>query len=772
MSEEPDKINEDAVKPLSDNMVKDNVSDNPKSVQTVESDKKPNEHSFEVDARGTSGGTYNQGEVHNTNYYSSDVKTFPIDSKISLIKESKTFFRVKHKLDGFEEKLSIFKESNILLLGDKSHGKSPNIAYSLASEIEKNDNKENIRTFSLDSRQNEELTIQQFSYHREKTQEVQNDIVIVIDATKYEGKFVGSLLECSITFEENLQQALKENKVYLICLIPVEHIHRWLKSKDEEQIGFPNWIVTEDKNTNVSIEIQKEFEDVVTNLYEFSYEERIVIQTILYVGAFFPNLPFADFIYLVDLWLLTEEPEKLPTISDESEKTEIHKPTPKQLWDAKNNFYFRKCCFYQSKTEDSKKFVAIKQGYNETLLQEILEENIPVTIQQKIESIIRFGLVFHKSEDIAKNSIELFAKYFLDSEETNDNWFLYAFRFFETNEILDETLDEAITDILGEIPHQYIRDREKGLTQKTFYYRRIARIISEMLLYEQLKPVVKRVLDQLISETYYRAVFILVKQLQYSANFDEYYWLKRLLDEGNKKLQQEIEAYILSNLINNNVSIENIKEWFPIEDEKRSNASEKSLSLLIKYVMAITQNFDEQLFHLEPNKFPLFIYEDKQIAENRLEFIIRYLLHSWNERIWGKVWEEITNTGEELSALLLPYISLFSQTIERWCFILCGQNNKKTKPVPDYSNLQITNDVITDILLEKIVLYTTKSEQEEISYWWKVIKADLDRNLNSGLIYNFKERETILKHKIFINNLDEMFRKKVFQKRLQRINDK
>lgn len=703
----------------------------------------------------------NQAANIENNFYGQDYKGPKPNNKIPIIKESEVFVRVIDKLNGFEEKLELLKESNILLLGDTAHGKSPHIAYCLASEIENSGNKDNIRSFSLNSRPDEELTIHSFSFNRE---EVNDNVIIIINATKNEGKFVGSLLDCDILLEEGLSQKLKENKIFLILLIPALHITEWLKSKDDSQKGFPYWVITENKPKEETIEIQKEFESVLERLYDFPDEERIVIQTILFVCSFFPNLSFSDFKFLVDLWLFTEEPEFTTTRQQETEKPEIIKLSPKHLWDKKTDYYFRKCCLFQNKQADERKFVAINKGYNELQLQILLEQNIPMTIQQKLESIIKLGLVFHKSEEIAATSISLFAQYFLDGEQLNDNWFLYAFRLLEANEILDETLD--ILDVLGEIPQQYIRDKEKGLQEKQFYYRRIAQIFRQMLRYEQLNPIVKRILNQLIHERYYRAVFILIKQLQYSNDFDEYYWLKQLMERGDSVLQDNIEDYILSNLINNGISIESIRDWFPaqeLEFERRSKTNEKSLSILITYVITITQHFDQNSYHQKPSSFPLFIFESRQKAENVMEFLIENLLYPWRDKIWGKVWEKITNTNKDLSTLLLPYISLFAQTLERWCFILYLQNKDKSEKNTEEKSQQLTNKILTDIVLEKVVLYTTKQEQQEVVACWQSIKNNLGKNLRNEKNVDFRERESALRHKNFISKLEENFRKKIFQ---------
>src|SRR5258708_21774006 len=76
---------------------------------------------------------------------------------------------------------------------------------------------------------------------------------------------------------------------------------------------------------------------------------------------------------------------------------------------------------------------------------------------------------------------------------------------------------------------------------------RIAQLIRAMLRHEQLATLIRPAFEELMSDPEDQSVVLTItKQLRFAKGFDEYYWLKQLLDRGSEEVKTDTHSYLYS----------------------------------------------------------------------------------------------------------------------------------------------------------------------------------------------------------------------------------
>jgi len=669
--------------------------------------------------------------------------------KIRLFEESESCPSNSDELDNsFLELVSSLESERIVLLGESGDGQGLSVSYQIARSLEIENKEQNIKLFALaDYTKETELIINSFTFERESTNnEALHNAAVIIDATNIEkgNIFANSLLNSQVSLPQNLVKKLRDNRLYLICLLESQTINDWKKKSYRR--NFPYW--TPDKE-NEPEECENGFENISQKaealLKSESNIEGPIIKTVLFVASFFPNLTTNDFNHLVNKWLGNEpEVTKTDAAKNGLEETIVTKISLEQIWNLKAHT-FTEQCFLSNKTrnEQGKKTINFEHDSYSKCIKDQLESKFFVFLDKKVFEILDFGLIFHSSKNISSQSIAILSEYVWEIEEKYTEWLLDAFKFLEKS---------------GENPDELgVYFKIEGIRGKYFCYNQFAKLFRVMLRDSSLKAIIGRILDQSIHNKYYESVLILIKLLEYDPNFEELYWFRQLLERGNPVTQAKAIGYVFINLVNTKSSdiFERLKSWLPEETtpvENYSQANKVALTLLIDYYSYQTYIFDEQLYGLEPCEFPLFIFDGKSSANSQLELIVKYLLHPANFIL----------LSDKLS-----YIEEVASLLESWTDILCRKSahsdtarneNEITKNELPAENEFLGNKEILNILLEQVVLNSDKEKQEQFLAVWESYMARLSLLINN-LSIHWKVRDNASKRRKIVRNLIESFKK-------------
>ncbi len=690
------------------------------------------------------------------------------ETELSLIKESIAFSSTKEiDIEEFDIYLKQLREYNILLLADDEYNSDESFEIMHKFAISLNIRNEDIRSTSIAKykpKNEEPTTIYSFietssSFKREET----SNLLLGIDAIKRDNGFTNSLFQ-DAPLCKTLPSILKANNLFLICRIKHEALKPWMKIQATNPTlpVFP-YLITCDKRQDqqTSPEAKEQISKLLKEIEEKTLEEQIIIKTLLFIGSFFPDLPIDDFISLVELWLFEQE-ITVYSSSDDSKGTEkTNKNSFESLWESKGDKYLRTCCLRPKVNDTRNKLIGFNNDINPTLIKEELGIAFSIFIRKKIKSITKLSLVFHWSDFVAQKSISLLLENFDDDESGIIGWIIYVFGKLNKIENKKDEIKDFLNNLLSLTDQPHILSQYESF-DKNDAYSRLASLFGLMLGDSYLKNKIPVILDESIRDGSHKAVLILIKRLADAPDFDAVYWMKRLVDGGKDDIRNDIGSYLVRKLVKGNLSIEELQDWLPEKDrlfQKGSNANYVSLAVLFDYVNLTTFGFDEKLYHFEPSKFPLFIFDSEEIANEKLDLLIKYLLHDWREII--------------LPSQQIEYIALIVAT---WGWILYVLPNIEesinTDNIDNPEIVKVCNETITNILLEKVVTFTNKEEPQEIIYWWKERQEGLEKYLQKEQDIDFKKYEAILNYKIFLSELEQSFLVKMFEKEDSEITEK
>jgi hypothetical protein len=592
----------------------------------------------------------------------------------------------------------------ILIFGDSGDGYANSVAKHIFSLFEV-ENKENVRLLRIVDNKGESPGIDSLCFERTgQDKDSIQEVFVIIDASKGAGSisFADSLLNPAAADIDHYPSILRENKFYIICLLKSVDIENWI-NKDFKRI-FPLKIFEKKAASHQSEENVDDVRIKVKNI--FNSEDQIdflIMRTVCFIAAFFPNLSDGDFNELVSEWLKLES-VSLDTVSSSSaakETTAKHTALDK-VWRARSHYYCESCFLIPKKDRQDKQIIDFKSEEYRKQIKEKLESYHWAFVEEKVNEIRKMALIFNTSNSIADQSMSLYVNYIPGNEEKLLNWLLWVFDTLNAAEKNDANLKKLMgirdADILSE---------NEEITSRYFYYKRLEEFFRKILHKPDLNSLISIFIERLLNEGCSQSALKIVKRLKSASGFNEIWWFKQIYERGDKTAKKEIKKYFFRKIVDSSFedAVDKLSDWLPAEDApagKYSEFNKMALNLLVEYYSYLTEKYDEKLYGIDPTQFALFDFEDKKTAEIQIDKIIRYLLHPANLKF------DLNGISYEVFVAML---------LEIWNKILCQDNF--SKPNFDEDKQSIGNKEIINIILEKVILYSDKEFQENIKSFWK-----------------------------------------------------
>lgn len=327
----------------------------------------------------------------------------------------------------------------ILIFGDSGDGYANSVAKHIFSLFEV-ENIENVRLLRIVDDKEESPSIDSLSFERtgEDKDSIQ-EVFVIIDASKGAGSigFADSLLNPRAADIDHYPSMLRASKFYMICLLKNEDIENWIKKGVKR--NFPLKIFEKKATSHQPEENVDDIRIKVRSI--FNLEDQIdflIMRTVCFIAAFFPDLTNGDFNELVSEWLKLES-ISLDTISSNSatKDTTAKYTTLDRIWRIKSHSYSESCFLILKPDHQGKRIINFKSEQYREQIREKLESYHWAFVEEKVDEIRKMALIFNTSNSIADQSMSLYVNYIPGNEEKLLSWLLWVF----------DTLNAAEKDI-------------------------------------------------------------------------------------------------------------------------------------------------------------------------------------------------------------------------------------------------------------------------------------------------------------------------------------
>jgi hypothetical protein len=485
--------------------------------------------------------------------------------------------------------------------------------------------------------------------------------------------------------------------------------------------------------------------------------EHSIEDTLLYVGTYFPDLAPHEFDQVVE-WLLADRTTTITVKTQQHNadgtiqtiETEVQKPL-RDFWNSNPDKYFASCQI--EAVPDSNGTMSIrfaKETYRETL-QTQLERRHTVYLQRQFKALQANGFLTSTpniSDRAMSLSINMAIAY---PASFGKDWLLNI--IVETRKSWAAavgTKDGALTSF----------GKHKAMERITLF-------IRLMLEHQQLEAVVDDLLKDLMHLGMQDVVLYLVRGLQFAPGFDEYYWMKRLADEGDEiiKLATYYHLYSYVKKIGIYPLLAKLETWIPSDDRPLDSyppSAVFSLRLLVEYCAEVESDRKTQPSH------PLFTFADEQAAKENCQRLVSWFFHPAMGCVFASLDDVFTDDTPDR---VLPFIC---ELVLEWMFALREPRGSKTKTTkPNLAQTAATNNDLDPektraILIESLALVATRAQREYMLTHWEGLRDFTGWLISDGatewiepLDYNERDalRSTRLMVKTLIKGLREAVRK-------------
>jgi hypothetical protein len=406
-------------------------------------------------------------------------------------------------------------------------------------------------------------------------------------------------------------------------------------------------------------------------------DDKPVHNTVLYTTTFFTGLSPNEFNRVVSTLLGSLTITINEKVNQKGEdgvirSVEVQKEKPLiQIWRESSDRILKECKLISSK--DSNRAIVFADAGQRDSLKMSLEEEHGLYLQNKFTLLQESGLLFDASERIAKNFIRLIVDMAASYPDYYGRDWLFdiiskARAYFASAKPGSK---DPILQLLG---------KPGGLRTESQVYNRISDLMRDMLDHPQLKQEVKGLIEQLMTAGYFDSVLNIVKNFRFVPEFDEFYWMKQLLDRGNEIIRLQTYIYLYSEIRRMGKQIYQILRklagWLPVagcDPQRYSHSNLFALRLMIEYCLETTSNFDAKNYGSWPSPYPLLAVKSIEDAKSDFGLLAGWLFHPGMKHAMDD-----ESFDEDLDRLLPALVS-------EWVFILLGQPQQKY-PISEPSN--------------------------------------------------------------------------------------
>ncbi|MCK5525430.1 MAG: hypothetical protein KAI83_20060 [Thiomargarita sp.] len=655
-------------------------------------------------------------------------------------------------------------------------------SYAIADRTELKDYEKRLLTFSGENRHRTDLHVDIFTNEKIKTASRKKLLVFVSLNLDSQGFFDSMFIKDRLDVNR-IKQTFRENHIMLVCIVNSDFIREILKTEqtkfcfsywniwflspllrtyffDESRIEYFEKRLSEQRKDGLWPKNNADFYKLVhsylrNNVEQFREEiekrtkycegddvnaflqslktvkpsellqdENSIKKAVLYVATFFSDLSPHDFEQMVFLLLrgikttvYKESRQETTNDGTNTVKTPVEKNLV-EIWGDTSHQLLKECYLNIISSEKDSLIIDFSEPYLRGELKRYFKtEDFFYTLRQ-FERFRDAGLLF--DFDVSDKVIENFITLSAEMAVSDPNYY---------------GGDRLVNIVVG-LEEQLFTDKKREIII------RLSDFIREMLNHPQLKETIRDFLEKLMRTQHHDLVLIVVlgvtKRLQFTSQFDALYWIKRLLDQGQKEVREQTYEVLFEYARRTGFRIyellETLKVWLPEIDrnvKKYSLSNQYTVQFLVGYCGYMLARLDMNEYGLWPSKYPLFatLQKDDDESVNKLKLLVYWIFHPGMQDVLNK-----RLIDEGIIGLSVDANGFRAGLIDFWFTVLYGL--KKDTVHPEAL-------AISEMLLQQIqqVISETYDSKEGKRIKKELIKhLQIRRNMCSAEIERTKER--------------------------------
>ena len=688
-------------------------------------------------------------------------------------------------LDTIEDYLYKLRSDRLIFLSCANDQLALDTAYSIVARLDLL-NPNQLRYLDLKRAAREKCgpTIDLLRNNKDKLDE----LGVVIDAVSESAQdFLDDLLNASNAALSAIQFSLDQFKLYLVCIVNNQDVMARLVHNDRSgtfqiECPIPHWDIPflrpmlrryfpneyeeleikitairdrwdpDERNFKFRIEAlirtgklktflnSEEVEGKSLRLEELFPGDKSAHDYVVYVGVYFTGLNPREFqrvvgFLLQDKTITVTVPSTIRLDDGKVEKIGVEKERPLlDVWHESMDKIQRDSRLVTNPAQDAQTVVDFKDHRIREQLKDYLSVEYGFFLTAQFEQLLKVGLVFDSSLRISEKFIQIMAEMITsDSEYYGYEWICKVLSRLESGKSeFPETDNGDLFPTVSGIPARQVY---------LLVYRRISQLIRK-LLDNHAHDVVNELFERLLRNKLHQSALELVKRLRFAPNFEEFYWLRQLIERGDKAVTEGTFLYLCYYMQSTGARVytvlDGLYEWIKKDarPEVYSKPTEEALQLIYFYCSSLRLNDDSLA-----NPHPLFAFPDADSARLNLGLVTKSLFHPSMEK-------SIHNLRPNLRVL-----ASIGEFVSDWVFGILKTSPGGNATVQPQSNAsRISPAETVRILLQQVVASSTKEQQDRLMRFWRAKSIRLmDRII--GLPYGSEGRDELVARR---NTLEEM----------------
>lgn len=468
-------------------------------------------------------------------------------------------------------------------------------------------------------------------------------------------------------------------------------------------------------------------------------------KSVLYLATYFRDLSPKEFSHMVEVLLGERKvtvavPEYRKNADKNHDRVYTTTETPiVEIWRDERDDVMWKWLRETYSAKDSVKVVDFCDYRLRDDLKRLLESERNFYVKGQFKKLHHHGFLFYNSDRVAENMIRLTCEMITEyPDEFNKEW------LFEITAAIKSCFDpECDLDAQpGATVIQSLKKMNPGALNLA--YSRIADLMRLLLKDPQTRVLVDGCLDDLLRSGHHDTLIQLIRRLRAASEIDDLYWIKRLLDNGNRGAQLKAYDYLYGYVRRLGIGILEqgnvLEKWIPKEERQVENyprSSHYALRSIVQYCLETIAEFDAPAYGVWPSSYPLFAFTDAKAAETGLHQLMQWLFHPAQEKVLQQLNTDIGVEGD-----LASPNRLIGALIAEWYFILLGppekalvaanpdnrsEAGKEADAIIKTDDAQTGLDATTlsNILLKQVTQVADKDQQKELFDYWEKFRRDL-----------------------------------------------
>jgi hypothetical protein len=466
-------------------------------------------------------------------------------------------------------------------------------------------------------------------------------------------------------------------------------------------------------------------------------DDDYIDRSILYAASYFRDVSPKEFCSLVES--LLEGRKALMTMPEYKQgeggaielvqtRTEV---SLTQFWkDNKDNFMWK----WLSEAYSTKNAINVIEFSDNRLrdsLINFLGESRKFLLKDNFRTLQEQGFLFYPSNQMAENMIRLTCNMMSSyPDEFNKDWLVDLIvntrnSFYAQRDSSTRTHSRVL---------QFLRQPFSGAL--ALAYSRVSELMRQLLKDQQLKEVVAGTLADLIRLRYHDCVLNLVKRLRIIPEFDDFFWIKQLLDQGDTETRLLTYHYFHNRIKASNRSIldcyQFIEDWLP--DEERpvghyARSSTYALRSLIQHCLEAVEDLEPDSYGAWPSHYPLFDFQNSESAERGIGQLIRWLFQPAMTQTLQELDKDAGKGGKSARP-----DNLVGALIAEWYFILKGPDGKPGGS----SDSEISADSLLSMLLKQVRIASDDWQRREMIKYWERLSEEMSIFIRSSRYYDMR----------------------------------